>query len=129
MKRNRAELPSVEAAAFARVDLGPAGVLRWVRGDPAVDVGEAVEAADGREPAIDGRGGQAPLLHGAPPQLDVGPLGLEDVETDVGAPLEEGAQVVAIGLEGPTAIAGQVRSRGHLSLSERIGVASAHQRY
>ena len=124
-----AELAPVEATPFARVDLGPAGVLRWVRWDPAVDVGEAIEPADGRQPPIDGRGGQAPLLHGAPPQLDVGPLGLEHVETDVGAPLEEGAQVVAVGLEGSTAVAGQVRSRGHLGLGERIGVASAHQRY
>ena len=76
-----AELPSVEPPAFAWVDLGPAGVLCWVRGDPAVDVGEAVEAADRGQPAIDGRGSQAALLHGAPPQFDVGPLGPEDVET------------------------------------------------
>jgi hypothetical protein len=124
-----AELASVEPTPFARVDLGPAGILRWVRWDPAVDVGETIEAADGREPAIDGRGGQAPLLHGASPQLDVGPRRLEDVETDVGAPLEEGAQVVAVGLEGSAAVAGQERSRRHLGLSERIGVASAHQRH
>ena len=105
-----AELAPVEATSFARVDLGPAGVLRRVRWDPAVDMGEAVEAADRGQPPVDGRGGQAPLLHGAAPQLDVGPLGLEDVETDVGAPLEEGTQVVAVGLEGPTAVAGQVGS-------------------
>ena len=63
-------------------------------------------------------GGQAALLHGATPQLDVGPLGIEDVETNVGAPLEEGAQVVAVGLEGPTAVTGQERSRRHLCLGE-----------
>ncbi len=95
-----AELAAIEAAPLARVDLGPTGVLRWVGWNPAVDLGEAIEPTDRGKPPVDGRGGQAPLLHGAPPQLDVGPLRLEDVETDVGAPLEEGAQVVAVGLEG-----------------------------
>jgi len=123
------ELAPVETTSLARVHLGAAGVLRRVRWDPAVDVGEAVEAADGREPPVDRRGGQSPLLHGAAPQLDVGPCGLEHVETDVGAPLEERAQVVSVGLEGPTAVASQVRGSGHLGLSKRIGVTNAHQSY
>ena len=113
-----AKLGPVEPTPFARVDLGPARVLRWVRGDPTVDVGEAIEAADGGQAPVDGRGGQTPLLHGAAPQLDVGPLGLKNVETDISAPLKEGAQIVAIGLEGPTAVAGQIRSRSHLGLGE-----------
>jgi len=121
-----AELASVEPTPLARVDLGPAGVLRWVRGDPAVNVGEAIEPADGGRSAIDSRGSQAPFLHGAPPQLDVSPLGLEDVETDIGTPLKEGAQVVAIGLEGSAAVAGQVRSRRYLGLGEWICISSAH---
>ena len=58
----------------------------------------------------------------------MGPLCLENVEIDVLKPLEEGAQVVAVGLEGSTAVAGQVRSRRHLGLSERIAVASVYQR-
>jgi hypothetical protein len=41
-----AELAPVEATPFARIDLGPADILRRVRWDPAVDVGEAVEATD-----------------------------------------------------------------------------------
>jgi hypothetical protein len=54
---------------------------------------------DSRRSMVDGRSGQSPLLHGATPEFDVGPCGLEDLETDVGAPLEERAQVVAVGLE------------------------------
>ena len=53
------ELSSVEATSFARVDLGTAGVLRRIRWNPAVDVGEAVEPADGRQPPVDRRGGQS----------------------------------------------------------------------
>ena len=121
-EEERAELAPVEPTPFARVDLGPAGVLRWVRGDPAVDVGEAIEAADGGQAPVDGRDSQAPLLHDAAPQFDVGSFGLEDVETDVSAPLKEGAQVVAIGFEGSGAVAGQVRSRRHPGLGEWICV-------
>ena len=69
------ELAPVETTSFARVDLGPAGVLRGVRWDPAVNVAEAIEPADRRRPPVDGRGGQSPLLHGAAPQLDVCPCG------------------------------------------------------
>ena len=123
------ELASGETTPFARVHLGPAGVLGGVRWDPAVDVGKAVEAADGRQPPVDGRGGQSPLLHGATPQLDVGPCGLEHFETEVGTPLEERTQVVAIGLERSTAVAGQVRSGSHLGLGKRIGVTGAYQSY
>ncbi len=47
-EEERAELPAVKTPAFARVDLGPTNVLRGVGADPPVDVGEAVEAADGR---------------------------------------------------------------------------------
>jgi hypothetical protein len=61
------ELAPVETTSFARVDPGPAGILRRVRGDSAVDVGEAVEPADGGQPPVDGRSGQSPLLHGAAP--------------------------------------------------------------
>ena len=124
-----AELASVEAAPLARVDLGPSGILRGVRWDPAVDVGEAVEPADRRQPSVDGRSREAPLFHGARPQLDVASSGLEHLEADVGTPLEERAQVAAVSLKGPTAVAGQVRDSGHLDLGERSGVMSAHQRF
>ena len=124
-EEERAELAAVEAAAFARIDLGPARILRGVRRDPTIDVGESVEPTDRREPPIDGRGCQTPLLHGARPQLDVGSPGIEDVETGVGAPLKEGAQVVAIGLKGSAAVAGQVSRCSHLGLRERIRVVGA----
>ena len=53
-----AELTTVESTPFARVDLGAAGVLRRVRGDPAVDVGEAVEATivDSRRSMVEAAG-------------------------------------------------------------------------
>lgn len=47
-EKERAELSAVEAATFARVDLGAPGVLGRVGGDPTVDVGEAIEATDRR---------------------------------------------------------------------------------
>jgi hypothetical protein len=42
------ELAAVETTSFARVHLGAAGVLRWVRRNPSVDVGKAVEPTDRR---------------------------------------------------------------------------------
>ena len=39
------ELTSIETAPFSGVDLWSADVLRWVGGDPPVDVGESLEPA------------------------------------------------------------------------------------
>src|SRR5713101_5785915 len=44
-EQERPELATVQASGLARMDLGAAHILGRVRGDPSVDVGEAVEAA------------------------------------------------------------------------------------
>ena len=54
------KLAPVETAALARENLGASDVLGGVGTDPPVDVGKAVEAADGRQPPVDGR--RAPAL-------------------------------------------------------------------
>jgi hypothetical protein len=54
-KQEGPELGAIKAAGVIGVDLGAADVLRGVRGDPAIDVGEAVEAGDGGQPSVDGR--------------------------------------------------------------------------
>ncbi len=53
-EQKRTQLRAVETAGVGGVDLGPADVLGGVGGDPAVDVGEAVEAADRGQPSVDG---------------------------------------------------------------------------
>ena len=83
------ELGTVEATGVVGMDLGSANVLGRVGGDTAVDVGEAVEAADRRQPAIDGRGSQAAGLHGPHVQLDLGPRRLQDVDGVIGRPLKK----------------------------------------
>ena len=85
---------------------------------PSVDVGEPVEATDRRKLPVDRRRSQAPLLHGGSVQLDVGTLGIEDRQTGVGCPLEEAPQVIAVGIEGPAAVSGQVGHCCHLGLIE-----------
>jgi len=97
-----------------KMDLGSADVLGRVGGDAAVDVGEAVAAAHRRQTAVDGGGGQAPGFHGPHVQLDLGPGGLEDVEAAIGRPLEERPQVVAIGIQRPSLVAGQERRHRQL---------------
>ena len=57
-EQKRPQLSPVEAAGVVGVDLGPAHVLRRVGDDPAVDVGEAVEAADGGQPPVNSGGGK-----------------------------------------------------------------------
>jgi hypothetical protein len=52
-EEEHSELGAVEASGVGGMDLGSAHVLGWVRGDPAVDVSEAVEAADRRQAAVD----------------------------------------------------------------------------
>ena len=122
-----AEFSAVEATSLARVDLGAADVLGRVGTDAPVDVGEAIKTADGREATVDGRGGQSPLLAGGPPQLDVGPLGLEHHQSDAVTPLEIATQVETVGLQGPSAVAGQEGRRSHMGLFERAR-RGTHQR-
>ena len=71
------------------MDLRTADALSWVGRDATVDVGEPVEATDGRDPAVDGGGGQTTRFHGADVALDLGPRRAEDLDRLVGGPLEE----------------------------------------
>lgn len=113
------ELGAVESAGVAGVDLGSANVLSRVRGDTTVDVAEAVEAADRREPAVDGGGSQATSLHGPHVQLDLWPGGLQDVQAVVGRPLEERPQVIAVGLQRAFPVAGQEGSGSQFGFVDR----------
>ena len=63
-------------------------------------------------------GRQAAFLHRGPVQLQVGSGGLQHGKVVIGGPLEQVAQVVAVGLEGPAAVAGQERHRGQLVFVE-----------
>ena len=119
-EEERAEFGPVEPPPFVRVDLGSPDVLSRVGGDPSVDVGKPVEPADRRQSPVDGRGRQTSLLHVSPPQLDMGSGGFEHGQTHVSAPLEEHPHVVAVGLEGTPAVAGEVGGRRHLGIIEEI---------
>jgi hypothetical protein len=96
--------------------LGASYILGRVGRDPPVDVGEAVVAADRRQTPVDRRGSQAPLLEGTPVELDVRSGRLENGDADVVSPLEEGAQVVTVGVEGAAAVAGEKRGRSELGV-------------
>ncbi len=100
-------LGAVEASGVVGVHLGTADVLGRVGGNAAIDVGEAVETADGGETAVDGARRQAPVLHRPDVELDLGPRGPEDVDVRIGHPLEERPQVIAVGVEPPPLVAGE----------------------
>ena len=91
-----AKLCAVQSSGVGGVDPLAADVLGWVRADAAVDVSEPVEAAHRREPPVDRRRGEPPLLHGTSPQLDVRARRCEHRDVVVGGPLEEAAQVLAV---------------------------------
>jgi len=73
-EQKRPQLRAVETAGVGGVDLRPADVLGGVGGDPAIDVGEAVEAADGGQAPVDGGRRKAATLHGAYVELELGRL-------------------------------------------------------
>ena len=50
-----------------------------------------------------------------------GPGRVEHLESYVGGPLEEGAQIVAVGVQGASAVPGQERGCGQIGLIERVG--------
>jgi hypothetical protein len=100
------------------MDLGSAYVLGWVRADASVDVRESVEATDRRESTVDRRGCEAAVLHPGAKQLDMRTACLEHGDAVVGGPLEEAAQVVAVRLERPAAVAGKERDRSKLRFIE-----------
>lgn len=113
-EQEHAELRAVQAAGVRRVHLRSADVLRRVRWDGPVDVGEAVEAAHRRQASVDRRGRQAPFFHPDAVQLDVRTRGRQNGELIVGRPLEETAQVVAVGVQRAAAVASEERKRGEL---------------
>jgi hypothetical protein len=112
------QLPAIQSSPLGRVDLRAPDILGRVGGDPSVNVGEPVEAADGGEAPVDGRRGQALLLRGGAVELDVGSLGFQDGEACVGGPLEEGLQIVAVGIERSSAVSGEKCCRCNLSFIE-----------
>lgn len=97
---------TVHAALGRGMDPRAPHVLGRVRADATVDVGEAVVAADGREPPVDGRWGEASCFHPGPVQLHVGSGRCERCQADVASPLEVLAQIGAVRLERPTACSG-----------------------
>lgn len=107
VNRNAPQLGSVEAASVVGADLGVPDVLGGVGGDPAVDVGEPVEAADGGRAPVDRGGDEASCLHGPHVELDLRTGGLQNFESSIGGPLEEPSQVSSVGLEGPAPITGE----------------------
>jgi hypothetical protein len=118
-EQKRTQLAAVHAVALARCNLGPSDVLGRVRGDAAVDVGEAVEPAHRGQPPVDRGSGQTSGLHRAAVELDVGPNRLQDLQAGVGRPLEEHPQIMSIRVECSAAVAGEERRRGKLRLVER----------
>ncbi len=115
-EQERAERGSVHPRGLGGVHRRAAHVLGGVRRDAPVDVREPVEAAHRREPAINRGRGEASFFEVDPEQLDVGPGGCQHVEPDVVGPLEERAQVVAVGLAGAAAVAGQERGDSDVGL-------------
>ncbi len=113
-----AQLVAVETSTFARVDFGAADVLGGVGGDASVDVSEAVEPAHRRQAAINRRRGQSALFHVLAVQLDVSSGRGQDLEPDDAGPIEETAEVLPVGVQGPAVVAGQERHRGDLRFVE-----------
>ena len=69
-------------------------------------------------PTVDGSWSEAFLLHEHAVELDVGPLCVQYDQMGIGRPLEEGAQVVAVGIGGPAAVPGQKCRRRYSGLVE-----------
>src|ERR687892_1153472 len=115
-EQEHAELGAIKAPGVRCVDLGSAYVLSGVRADAAIDLREPVEPTDRREPTVDRRRGEPAVLHPGAEKLDVRTARLHDGDAVVGGPLEEAAQVVAVLLERPAAVAGKERDRSKLRL-------------
>lgn len=112
-KQEDAEFGAVEASCVGGMNLGSTHILRRVGSDSAVDVGVAVETADGRQAPVDRRCRQPVLLHPAAVQLNVRPYRGEHGELVVGGPLEA-AEIMPIGIEGAPAAAGEEGDGSHL---------------
>ena len=112
------QLPTIEASTLRWMDLRTPDVLGWVGAHPSVDVGEPVEAAHGRQPAVDRGRSKAPLFHGRSVELDVRPLRLQHGETDVGGPLQEAPEVEAMRIERSSVVASEEGGGRHLRFIE-----------
>jgi len=105
-------------------------------GAAPVDVGEAVEAADRRQTAVDGRRCQPSCLERCAIELDMGTGRFHDRQSHVCSPLEVRPQVVAVGLERTTRVTGEERGGSDVGFSmwiasrqfdsERGGLDSGH---
>ncbi|HEY5698934.1 MAG TPA: hypothetical protein VIT01_15625 [Acidimicrobiales bacterium] len=115
-EQEHAELGAVESSGVARVNLRASDVLGRVRADAAVDVREAVEAADRRQPSVDRRSGEITLFQPGAEQCDVRARRPQHADVVVRGPLEEPTQVIAVRVEGPPAVAGEERPCGELRL-------------
>ena len=96
-EQERSELGSVEAAGVVGVDLGVLDVLGGVGGDPAVDVGEPVEAADGGQAPVDRGGGEASLLHGSRAIQGIGAVVRRETPNHGGDVIRGGVPLVGCG--------------------------------
>lgn len=115
------ELAPVQSALLCGVDGGTAYVLGGVGRDPPVDVSEAVETARGGQPPVDCGGGQTAFLHRRSVHLEVGAGRLEHGHAVIGCPLEQVTKIVAVGVEGPAAVAGQESTAANWASSGTSG--------
>jgi hypothetical protein len=75
-----------------------------------------VEPTSSGQAPVDSRRGQAVFFHQGSVQLEVGAGGFQNGQAVIGRPLEQVAQVVEVGVEGPAAVAGQERHRCQFGL-------------
>jgi hypothetical protein len=115
-EQEAAELGAFHAVSLAWVHLRPSHVLGRVRGDPAVDVREPVQAAHRRQAPIDRRRCESALLHVMTEQLDVRACRSEHLESNGPGPGEEEAEVLPVRLQRSTAVAREERHRSQLCL-------------
>ncbi len=93
-----AKFAAIHAVALAWLHLRSADVLGGVRRDAPVDVREPVVVAHCRQSPVDRRGREAAVLHPAAVELDVGSRRGQHGQADIGRPLEEATDIVAIGV-------------------------------
>src|SRR5919106_1622499 len=117
-EEEHAKLRAIQTASGRGMDLRSADVPGGVRADASVDVRKPVEPTDRRQATVDRRRGEPAVLHPGTEQLDVRATRPEHGDALVGGPLEEAAQVVAIRLERPAAVAGKERNRSELRFIE-----------
>ena len=116
-EQERSEFAAVQPPALGRVNVGAANVLGRVRRDPPVDVGETVEAAHSGPAPVNRRRRQTLFFEPTAIQLDMRPGRFEHRHAHLGGPGKEPAQIVAVGVKGPAAVAGQERRRSNLSFA------------